>query len=182
MDIGTGDGRFVLRAARSEPDTLVIGIDPDAASMLESARRAARKPERGGVPNAFFIVSAVEALPVELPPIADRVTAHFPWGTLLRGLVRAEAAVLAPIAQVVRPGATVSLLVSVTETERATGLGVLDQHGLARIAEPYRAHGLDLVACRPATEADVAAAHSTWAKRLGAGSRRAAWLLTLQRR
>ena len=45
------------------------------------------------------------------------------------------------------------------------------------VAAANAAGGLPVGVARPATAADVAAAHSTWGKRLGAGGRRQAWLL-----
>ena len=60
LDLGTGDGRHVLAAASQAPDTLVIGIDANAAAMTESSRRAAR---RDAVPNALFAVAAAEHPP-----------------------------------------------------------------------------------------------------------------------
>jgi len=50
----------VLAAASSRPDTLVIGVDANAAGMAEASRRAAR---RGAVPNALFAVAAAEHPP-----------------------------------------------------------------------------------------------------------------------
>jgi 16S rRNA (adenine(1408)-N(1))-methyltransferase len=41
IDLGTGDGRHVLALAAARPDTLVIGVDANAAGMAESSRRAA---------------------------------------------------------------------------------------------------------------------------------------------
>lgn len=150
--------------------------------MAESARRAGRRPERDGAPNAVFIASSVEALPEELSPIADRVTIHFPWGALLRGVICAEREIVSPIARIARPGAVVRILVSVTDTERATGLTSLDRDAAAAVAPAFGVYGLELVTVRRATEADVREAHSTWAKRLGAGTRREAWLLEFIRR
>lgn len=60
VDLGTGDGRRVLRAAAARPDTLVIGVDANAAGMVEASRRAAR---RGALPNALFVVAAAEHPP-----------------------------------------------------------------------------------------------------------------------
>jgi tRNA G46 methylase TrmB len=60
IDLGTGDGRFVLAAAAARPDTLVIGLDADAAAMADASRRAAR---RGAIPNALFAVAAAEHPP-----------------------------------------------------------------------------------------------------------------------
>lgn len=55
IDLGTGDGRYVLKAAAERPDTLVIGLDANAAAMIEASRRAAR---RDALPNALFAVAA----------------------------------------------------------------------------------------------------------------------------
>ena len=58
--MGTGDGRYVLRAAAKQPDTLVIGLDANAAAMAAASRRAAR---RGALPNSVFVMAAAEHPP-----------------------------------------------------------------------------------------------------------------------
>ena len=90
IDIGTGDGRFVLRTARDRPQSLVIGIDPVQEAMAGVARRASAKPSRGGVPNALFLVASAEALPGALSSKASLVTVNYPWGALLRTLVQPD--------------------------------------------------------------------------------------------
>jgi 16S rRNA (adenine(1408)-N(1))-methyltransferase len=60
IDLGTGDGRYVLRTAAERPDTLAIGLDANAAAMAASARRATR---RDALPNALFAVVAAEHPP-----------------------------------------------------------------------------------------------------------------------
>ncbi|HEX2155999.1 MAG TPA: hypothetical protein VHS79_03275 [Actinomycetes bacterium] len=55
----------MLAAAAAELDRLVVGVDAGAAAMEEASRRAARRPGRGGLPNALFVVAAAEALPPE---------------------------------------------------------------------------------------------------------------------
>jgi hypothetical protein len=66
-------------------------------------------------------------------------------------------------------------------TER-DGLLAPDSERLLRpFAEALLAAGLERVACRAVTAADVAALDSTWAKRLGIPARRPAWLLTARR-
>jgi 16S rRNA (adenine(1408)-N(1))-methyltransferase len=60
IDLGTGDGRHVLAAAAARPETLVVGVDANAAGMVEASRRAAR---RGALPNALFAVAAAEHPP-----------------------------------------------------------------------------------------------------------------------
>jgi 16S rRNA (adenine(1408)-N(1))-methyltransferase len=139
--------------------------------------RAAAKPARGGLPNALFVVAAVEALPAELDGVADLVTVHFPWGSLLRGLLGADPAIMTGLTRVLRPGAILQLLVSSTVRDRGVGVAPIQAATLQALAESYATWGLAVTEARPATVADVAAAHSSWGKRLGAGTRRPAWLL-----
>lgn len=89
--------------------------------MVESSRRAARSAKRGRGPNALFVVAAAEALPPELDGRADALTIHFPWGSLLRGLLDADDAIVSGIARVMRPEAMATILLSVTERDRLDG-------------------------------------------------------------
>jgi 16S rRNA (adenine(1408)-N(1))-methyltransferase len=167
----------VLAAAAAQPDRLVVGVDANAAGMMTASRRAAAKPSRGGLPNALFVVAAAEALPAELDGVADLVTVHFPWGSLLRGLLGADPATMTGLTRVLRPGATLQLLVSSTVRDRGVGVAPIQATTLHTLAESYATWGLAVTELRPATVADVAAAHSSWGKRLGAGTRRPTWLL-----
>jgi 16S rRNA (adenine(1408)-N(1))-methyltransferase len=171
----------VLATAARQPDLLVIGVDADAGSMAEASRRAARPVKRGGLPGALFVVAPAEALPAELDGRADALTVQFPWGSLLRGVLDADPAIVGGVARVTRPGATVTLLLSVTERERSIGRVSLDERELRALASDYAAHGLHLRDARPATADQIAQAHSTWAKRLGAGTSRPAWLVQFER-
>jgi 16S rRNA (adenine(1408)-N(1))-methyltransferase len=170
----------VLAAARAQPERLVVGVDASAAAMAEASRRAAAKPARGGLPNALFVVAAAEALPAELDGVADLVTVSFPWGSLLRGLLEPDPRVLGGVAGLLAPGATLRLLVSTIERDRA-GVEPVGEHSLRRLAGAYDRWGLAVTSVAPATAADVAAAHSTWGKRLGAGRGRPAWRLEATR-
>jgi 16S rRNA (adenine(1408)-N(1))-methyltransferase len=171
----------VLVAAAAEADRLVVGVDASAAAMAEASRRAARRADRGGLANALFVVAAAESLPAELDGLADLVTVHFPWGSLLRGLLAANPAVLDGLVRVMRPGATLSMLVSATAHDRGAGVAPVREPSLAGLADAYGRHGLALTRVRPATAADVAARRSTWGRRLGAGARRPAWLVEAER-
>ena len=92
-----------------------------------------------------------------------------------------DEAVLRNLVSVARRGASITILFSVAEADAAMGLPPLDDAAVARVAASYAAHGLEAVEARRAGEADLAAAHSSWAKRLDAGRRRRAWLLSLRR-
>ena len=159
----------------------MIGIDANAASMTEAARRVARPAKRGGLSNALFVVAAAESLPPELAEIADAVTVHFPWGSLLRGLLLADPVILANIARIMRDGATLTVLLSVTEHDRIDGINTLDERNLAALAPAYAAFGLALEECRRATADDLDRSHSSWAKRLAAGHSRPVWRLQFRR-
>jgi 16S rRNA (adenine(1408)-N(1))-methyltransferase len=123
------------------------------------------------------VVAAAEALPPELDGVADLVAVWFPWGSLLRGLLGVDPAMLTGLTQVMRPGACPSMLVSATVRDRGAGVAPIQEETLHPLTERYGRYGLNLIEVRPATPADVAAAHSTWGKRLGGGGRRPAWLL-----
>jgi hypothetical protein len=171
VDLGTGDGAYVRAAAEARPGTFFIGLDADASRMREVSRRCAR---------ALFVVAAVEAPPCELAGRAAELTAHFPWGSLLRGVVGLDERVLAGIAALARPGAAVRALVSVAERDPAAlAHAMRDAHALAR---RYAEHGLTLRELRVASAAEVAGSRSSWAKRLRAGSAgRPAWLIRAER-
>jgi 16S rRNA (adenine(1408)-N(1))-methyltransferase len=162
VDLGTGDGRAVLRAARRDPSVLVIGLDADADSMRRASRAAARPTRRGGVPNAVFVVAAVESVPEDLWSVADEVRVAFPWGSLLRGVLGRDDHALGGIARIAKPGAQVRALVSVTERDGLGPTGDVDPAA-------YRTHGLRVVEVRPADPDEIAWAESSWAKRLRAG-------------
>jgi 16S rRNA (adenine(1408)-N(1))-methyltransferase len=181
IDLGTGDGRFVLATAAACPGTLAIGVDASLDAMVEASRHASRPARKGGLPNALFVVAAAEALPSELDGVADAVTVQFPWGSLLRGLLCGDAAILSGIARVTRPDAGISLLVSVTERDRASGLPALGEWTFGALAPVYAEHGLLLRGYRAAGAEEVAASHSTWAKRLKVGAERAVWSVRLER-
>jgi 16S rRNA (adenine(1408)-N(1))-methyltransferase len=104
--------------------------------------------------------------------VADSLTIHFPWASLLRGVLGIEEAVLAGIAALAAPGATVRSLVSVVPRD-----GVPPVPPAEELAAAYARHGLRLVEARAATAAEVAASGSSWAKRLQAGSARPVTLL-----
>lgn len=127
------------------------------------------------------MVSAIEAVPAQLGAVADAVTVHFPWGSLLRGALRAEPAVLEPLAGLARCGATLTLLVSLTERDRAAGLAPLDADRANALAQAYPQHGFALLEFRRATHGEIAASRSRWAKRLAVGRAREAWLLRFRR-
>jgi 16S rRNA (adenine(1408)-N(1))-methyltransferase len=182
VDLGTGDGRAVLGRARRDPDALVIGIDASAGAMAESSLRAARPVRKGGLPNALFVVAAAERPPEELIGIAAEVTILMPWGSLLRGALALDDACAAAtgIAALVAPGGGVRTLLSIDPRDQLSLPG-LDGSSAGDLAARWLDHGLTMTAFAPADVAMVAAAGSSWARRLRAGHERTAWQLELLR-
>ena len=177
VDLGTGDGRAALTLAETEPGSLVIGIDADAASMAETSRRAARSPARGGRPNLLFVVASAEAPPPELLGLADEIRILFAWGSLLRGVLGADERVARGIAALASPSGRVSAIVSVTSRDGLDGIDSLDPARLAGTAAARRS-GLRLTDARQVDVEDVRATRSTWARRLlGSGANRPVWRL-----
>jgi hypothetical protein len=156
----------------------VLAIDASHAAMREASRRAAAPARRGGLPNARFLVSGAEQLPAELAGFASLVTVHFPWGSLLRAAAGRDPDGAAMIARLVAPNGRLRLLLSAAERDATSG-GVGDLDPAAVIAA-YAELGLEARACRTASADDLAAAHSTWARRLLASGRdRRTWLIEL---
>jgi len=113
-----------------------------------------------------FLIESVERLPPPLDGIAREVTVHFPWGSLLAGVIAADPATLARLAALLKPGGELRILISATARDRyaETGPALLRSR-----SDRYTSAGLALIESREARPDDVAASRSSWAKRLGAG-------------
>jgi 16S rRNA (adenine(1408)-N(1))-methyltransferase len=170
----------VIARARAEPDALVVGIDAVATAMADASRRAARSAARGGLRNAMFVVAAAERPPAELVGLADEVTIHYPWGSLLRGALAFDEAAAAGIAALLAPRGRVTAYVSVMERD-GTGLPALGPDVVAGLTARWACHGLTVDEFRPATTAEIRGAASSWARRLADGGSRPVWRLSLGR-
>jgi 16S rRNA (adenine(1408)-N(1))-methyltransferase len=171
IDLGAGDGRYVYESAREDASRLYIGVDPDAEALGEYAFRASRKPARGGVENARFVVASLEQLPPELHGLAAVVRVNFPWGSLLRSLLEPDDAALAALAKLA-PGGRFEVVFSYdpghdTGAFAGAPLPPLDD---AYIADPlvpaYAAAGLAVTEQRRLTQDEALAVPSTWGRRL----------------
>ena len=167
MDVGAGDGSYVLHRARSEPNLFAIAIDASADALSDGAWRA----KRARLANAAFLVEGVERLPPDLVSIADEVGVHFPWGSLLRGIVGGSSSVLRPIAGLMKSRAELRILLSAVDRDgfiEVTPAVMTSRRGA------YAEHGLHLIEARWASDTIVAESRSAWAKRLGVGRTRRA--------
>ncbi|HEU0075893.1 MAG TPA: methyltransferase domain-containing protein [Dehalococcoidia bacterium] len=171
VDLGAGDGRYAYESARNDPSRLYVGVDPDATALAEYAYRASRKPARGGVENARFVVAPLEQLPADLEAIAALVRINFPWGSLLRALLEPDPSALATLTKLA-PGGRFEIVFSY-DPQHDTGafagdpLPPLDEARIADFLAPaYRAAGLDTTAQRRLTQDEALAIPSSWGRRL----------------
>ena len=160
----------MLAAAARDPKALAIGLDPVAAAMAEASRRAARATDNGGLPNALFVVASAESVPAELHGVATFVTVRFPWASLLRGCLGADARVARGVASLVARGGTLELLLAPAGRDRLDGLPTDAVAIVAAARVTFEGLGLVLLEGREASADEVRSSGSTWAKRLLGGN------------
>ncbi|MCU0513865.1 MAG: class I SAM-dependent methyltransferase [Anaerolineae bacterium] len=158
IDLGTGDGRFVQHSARQQPQRFVIGIDACRDALRETSRRA--------LPNTLYVIAAAQALPPLLYGRAQHLTIFFPWGSLLHGLLTADAALLTGLAALAQPGATLEIALNGGALHEA---GCTLAGGAAQARAALAAYGFRLHSTRHLTAAALRDWPTTWAKRLAWG-------------
>ena len=175
VDVGTGDGRYAHALALAAPDTLVIGIDALEEPMGESARKANRRPDKGGRPNLLFVRASVERLPEEMRACADTATVMLPWGRLLEGIVLGDEAVWSGLAALAKPGGRFEITLNGEIWESSTparyaDLPVPTPEHVARVVAPAAAAvGIELGEARLLNAQEAKTLPSTWARKLGHG-------------
>jgi 16S rRNA (adenine(1408)-N(1))-methyltransferase len=180
LDVGTGDGRFVVDVARDKPDWFCIGIDPVAENMRRISRLAAGKPAKGGAENALFLRGSAEQLPGPLRNSADHLTVNYPWGSLMRILVTAEPAGLRRLRAACRDNAKVSILLneSVFDDEDYAGRLGLPAGAFLQsreFAAAYRGAGIRISA-RQSFHGDPPV-RTMWGRHLVRGSARTTFMI-----
>ncbi|WAS93656.1 class I SAM-dependent methyltransferase [Nannocystis poenicansa] len=168
LDFGTGDGAFALRRARSEPSTLVIGVDASAEGLREPSRKAAGKPARGGLANVLFGLLPLERAPGELVGLVDALTVLLPWGSLLRAVALPEAEGLARLRGLCKPGASLQVVFGYGPGDPLAVQALPGLQGEVRAAglvQAYAAAGFEVTA-RSVGREEVGELPTTWAKKL----------------
>ena len=112
VDLGCGDGTYPYRIAGDFPLTLCIGVDPNRKGMQPSARKARRRPARGGRPNLLYVPGALERLPPELDGRAHLITINFPWAGLLKRILRGDDSLARGVQQLAAPSCTLQILLN----------------------------------------------------------------------
>jgi 16S rRNA (adenine(1408)-N(1))-methyltransferase len=158
IDVGTGDGRYVLYVARTCPTWFAVGVD----ACRENLRKASRKAPA----NALYVIANALALPGELSGTASKVTINFPWGSLLTGLLDGDPMLLEGLLAIARPRAAL-------EIRRNAGALAEAGHTLgsggAQVRQALREGGFDVGDLLQLDTRELRRCHTTWAKRLAYG-------------
>jgi hypothetical protein len=103
---------------------------------------------------------------VELAGLASAITINFPWGTLLAGLLAEGSPLLASLARLARPGATLEIRLNGGALAEA---GYSLEAGGDQVRRLARQAGFHVAVPRPLAADDLRAFPTTWAKRLAFG-------------
>jgi 16S rRNA (adenine(1408)-N(1))-methyltransferase len=158
IDVGTGDGRYVLHVARTSPTWFAVGVDACRDNLREASRKAP--------PNALYVIANALALPMELGGMASKVTINFPWGSLLTALLDGEPMLLEGLLAVSRPGATLEVRLNAGALAEA---GYTLESGGARIRQALYEGGFDVGDLVWLDARKLRQCPTTWAKRLAYG-------------
>ncbi len=179
VDVGTGDGSFAYQLAEANTGRFVIGIDPSHKGLVETARKIYRKPEKGGLPNALFVLASIEDLPEELNGIANQIFINFPWSGLLRSIVLAEPSAWEALRRISQKGAFIDVLFTYDEKDRLA-LPAADDEYIQNMKERLEGRGLRILIAKPLGAEQLKSYPSTWAKRLSHGQSRQYFYLRIQ--
>ena len=184
IDIGTGDGRFVSRQARENPNKFYIGIDANAKPLEKISMKATRKPSKGGLPNVLFVQAAVENLPEELNETADEIHIHFPWGSLLRAVLTGDESALQNLRRICAPGCLVEIVTGIDEERDQSEIERLELPTLSTdylenvLILKYQAAGFEILEKGVLSAADWSKLETSWARKLrGSENRRVTYLI-----
>jgi 16S rRNA (adenine(1408)-N(1))-methyltransferase len=159
IDVGTGDGRYVLHVARTSPTWFAVGVD----ACRDILRGASRKAPS----NALYVIANALALPKELGGMASKVTINFPWGSLLEALLDGEFVLLEGLLAISRPGAALEVRLNAGALAEA---GYTLESGGAQIRQVLHEGGYEVAGDLVWLDArELRQCPTTWAKRLAYG-------------
>jgi len=175
VDIGTGDGRFIYEVAQAHPEWFCIGIDPARENLEEYSGKIYRKPRKGGLPNALYVIASAEELPPELNGLAQAIYISFPWGSLLEAVLLGHQNVWAGITRIATPRASLDMLINTSIFRAPIPMRVQELPELTLdyidhfLATAYAKVGIRIVERRVLSEEEMKQVHTTWGKRLAHG-------------
>ncbi len=158
LDLGTGDGRFVSWMAEHHPMDFFIGVDV----CRENLRRTSQTAQR----NLMFIIAPAQELPHELDGRISQVTIHFPWGSLLAGLLHCDPGLMDGLRLISKSAATIEVLLNSGALAKA---GSTLEIGTGWILDNLSRSGWQVRAPEPMDVRALRSYPATWARRLAHG-------------
>lgn len=184
IDIGTGEGDFVYKNAKLNPNNMYIGIDTSADSMKEFSLKSAKKPEKGGLKNVMYVIGNACDLPDILTCKADKIYINLPWGSLRDGIIKGEHDFLSNIRKISKENATLEIRISYCDQYEKQEIHSrqLPELTLAYfndvIKDIYKNFDIHIKQISVINNEDLKRLDTKWAKKLGFGKQREAYCLT----
>lgn len=175
LDIGTGDGRYVYKRALTEPNSLVIGVDP-SPNFKEFQREINRKK----LLNAYLLQESVETL--ELPINAfDEILIILPWGSLLKKIVSLDLNFMELLSQALKNKGKLHVVFGFHTEFEKTETQRLELHNLEETGGGFLKDSLSkipllsLTSFQTISKRDLSKFDTTWARKLSFGQDRNYW-------
>lgn len=178
VDIGTGDGQFVYRLGKQNPEELFIGLDSSAENMFDYAIKASNKPAKGGLENVLYVVANAEELPYEMAGSIDKIYINLPWGSLRDGIIKGEELILRNLKDISKRGSHIELCITYSETYEKSEI---DKRQLPELSydyintvlkRKYKGSNLDICSIELLNNDMLKKINTKWAKKLAFGRQR----------
>lgn len=169
IDLGTGDGKFLLKKALENKNILYIGIEPAEKQLIESSKKA----NKNRLDNLIFVIGSIEVLPKEICNIADVVYINLPWGTLLEKVIKPSEDSVLILSNLLKKGGKLEILIGYShdfepsETKRLD-LPEIDLDYIENVVIPvFEAGGFEKNKVEKLDNQALKEVQTSWAKRLG---------------
>lgn len=182
LDIGTGDGRFVLKNALKNKKNIYVGMDP-AEKQLKISSKKANKKRLG---NSLFILGSIENTPPELFSLIDKIFINLPWGTLLEKIVKSENSSVKNLYDLLKDEGEIEVIfgylpeLEPSETKRLDLPKISGELDVQQIFSSFKKH-FTIVEMLRINKKDLGKLETTWAKKLKFGNDRDIYKIILKK-
>jgi 16S rRNA (adenine(1408)-N(1))-methyltransferase len=182
LDIGTGDGRFVLKNALKDKKNLYVGMDPAEKQLKISSKKVNRKR----LSNSLFILGSIENTPPELFSLIDKIFINLPWGTLLEKIVKSENSSVKNLYDLLKDEGEIEVIfgylpeLEPSETKRLDLPKISSEVDVQQIFSSFKKH-FTIVEMLRINKKDLGKLETTWAKKLKFGNDRDIYRIILKK-
>jgi len=183
LDIGTGDGRFVVKSALKHPSKLYFGIDP--AKNIELYQREINRKK---IKNATLLQTSFENFKIE--PFTDffsGITVILPWGNLLKYISECNTEFFSKLSYILQESSECLIIFGYEEdlessqTQRLQ-LPELNEEYIEKLKNLYEnLPEFVLIKFNKISNTDINKIDSSWAKKLTFGKSRPYYEILLKK-